>query len=39
MTRSRNMNSLLDGFVRGGAWGAVVGLFIAVVEVAPVILR
>ena len=39
MTRSRDMKSLLDGFVRGGAWGAAVGLFIVVVEVAPLILR
>ena len=39
MTRSSGMNSLLNGFVRGGAWGAAVGLLIVVVEVAPLILQ
>jgi hypothetical protein len=39
MRRSKDMDKLLDGFVRGGAWGAVVGLFLAVVQVAPALLR
>ncbi len=39
MRRSEHMDSLLDGFFRGGAWGAVAGLFIVAVEVAPLIWR
>jgi hypothetical protein len=39
MKRSENMNSMLDGFFRGGAWGAVAGLFLVAVEVAPLIWR
>jgi hypothetical protein len=39
MKGSKGVNSLLDGFVRGGAWGAAVGLLAVVVEVAPLILR
>jgi hypothetical protein len=39
MTRSKAMDKLVEGFFRGGAWGAAVGLFIAVVEVAPALLR
>lgn len=39
MNRFQGMSSLLNGFVRGGAWGAAVGLFIGAVEVAPLILR
>jgi hypothetical protein len=39
MMRSAGMDRLVDGFFRGGAWGAAVGLFLAVVEVAPVLLR
>jgi hypothetical protein len=39
MTRFTGMNTLLNGFVRGGAWGAAVGLLAVVVEVAPLILR
>ena len=39
MTHSKTMDKLVDGFFRGGAWGAAVGLFLAVVEVAPVLLR
>jgi hypothetical protein len=39
MQRSEGMKSVFDGFVRGGVWGAVVGLFAVVVEVAPLILR
>jgi hypothetical protein len=39
MTRSWAMEKLVEGFFRGGAWGAAVGLFMAVVEVAPALLR
>jgi hypothetical protein len=39
MARWMGMDTLVEGFVRGGAWGAAVGLFMAVVEVAPVLLR
>jgi hypothetical protein len=39
MTRLTGMNSLLSGFVRGGAWGAAVGFLVVVVQVAPLILR
>lgn len=39
MKRSDGMDSILDGFFRGGAWGAVAGLFIVAVEVAPLIWR
>jgi hypothetical protein len=39
MARSQTMDKWLDGFCRGGAWGAAVGLFLAVVEVAPALLR
>jgi hypothetical protein len=39
MTRSTGMNTLLSGFVRGGAWGAAVGLLVVVVVVAPLLLR
>jgi hypothetical protein len=39
MVRSTGMDKLVDGFFRGGAWGAAVGLFVAVVEVAPLLLR
>jgi hypothetical protein len=39
MQRSEGMKSVFDGFVRGGVWGAAVGLFAVVVQVAPLILR
>jgi hypothetical protein len=39
MWRSGGMNSMVDGFVRGGAWGAAVGLLVVMVEVAPLLLR
>jgi hypothetical protein len=39
MMRYTGMNSLISGFVRGGAWAAAVGLLVVVVEVAPLILR
>ena len=39
MARWMGMDTLVEGFFRGGAWGAAVGLFMAVVEVAPVLLR
>jgi len=39
MKRSEGMDSLLGGFFRGGAWGAVAGLFLVAVEVAPLIWR
>ena len=39
MGRSENMDSMLNGFFRGGAWGALAVLFVVAVEVAPLILR
>jgi hypothetical protein len=39
MKRSQTMDSMLDGFCRGGAWGAAAGLFFIAVEVAPLIWR
>jgi hypothetical protein len=39
MTRFEGMDSLLNGFIRGGAWGAAVGVLAVVVQVAPLILR
>jgi hypothetical protein len=39
MQRSEGMKSMFDGFIRGGVWGAAVGLFAVVVQVAPLILR
>ena len=33
------MTGLMDGFARGGAWGAVMALILVGVELAPLFLR
>jgi hypothetical protein len=39
MERSTGFGEIVDGFLRGGAWGAALGVFVAMVEVAPLFLR
>ena len=39
MTGSTGFGGLVDGFLRGGAWGVACVLLVAVVEVAPLFLR
>lgn len=38
MNRFTGVGEIVDGFLRGGAWGAMFGVFIAMVEVAPLFL-
>jgi hypothetical protein len=39
MRCSTGLGGVVDGFLRGGAWGAACALLVAVVEVAPLFLR
>jgi hypothetical protein len=39
MDRISGWERMLNGFARGGAWGALAAMFVTVVELAPLFLR
>jgi hypothetical protein len=39
MDRIVDLQGLLNGFARGGAWGALAAMFVVGVELAPLFLR